>query len=96
MKTAFIMLFILMTLMFSSNCYSEELALFDTNSSAKVYLIKQSLVQESEFIRTVWIKYDYTKAGSIDLKRDFKLVRLPKYSKVKYGFDCSSTKGGTP
>lgn len=80
------------TLTFSSTVFAEETVLFDTNSSAKVYFIKQSLVQENETVRTVWIKYEYTKLGSSDLKRNANLVRFPKSSKVKYGFDCTSNK----
>lgn len=78
--------------LFNSNCFAEELVKFDKNDSSTVYLIKKSLIQESENVRTVWVRYDYTKLGSDLLKTDIKTSKAPSYSKVKYGFDCTSDK----
>jgi len=74
----------------ASNVFAEELVLFDKNNSANVYLIKQSLVRENQTVRSIWVKYQYTKKGSIVLKEDIKAKRMPSFSKVKYGFDCGN------
>lgn len=92
MKSFIFICYVIFICMFNTNAFAEELALFDSNDSAKVYLIKKSLVQENQTVRTVWVKYEYTKFGSINLKKDFNLKRIPSYSKVKYGFDCTSDK----
>ncbi len=76
--------------LFSTVAFAEDNILFDKNQTADVYIVKHSLVQETNNIRTIWIEYKYTKTGSKILKQDIKTNDYPASSKVKYAFDCSN------
>lgn len=71
---------------------AEDIVKFDENNSATVYLVKRSLVQENQTVRSVWVRYNYTKFGAANLKKEIKENRIPHVSKVKYAFDCDSNK----
>lgn len=73
-----------------SACYAEEYALFDRNSTASVYLIKGTLEQVNQAVRSVWVKYEYTKMGKKEIKTTFNTKKTPESSKVKYAFDCNN------
>lgn len=81
---------IIIFFIFNSVSFAEELVLFDKNNSSDVFFVKHSLVQQTPSIRTVWIKYEYSKYGSSSLKKEINTVEIPFYSKVKYAFDCTN------
>lgn len=68
----------------------DRLAKFDVNKSATVYLVKGTLVQENETVRSIWAQFDYTKEGSLNLKENLRTIKTPSSSKVKYAFNCSN------
>jgi len=75
---------------FSTVAKAEELMKLESNSTVDVYLVKHSLTQENSTVRSIWVKYNYTKKGANELRSDIKSKHLPKFSKVKYEFDCSN------